>query len=112
MPTVIAILIIALMLGGTYAMWRFLVSKGMRAVVVLFRKHNATDPKRAATLETLGLAPPKSPLGTMFRPRDYRQSGMRILAQQGIIKVADGGRVYLSEETLKTSRARTFANID
>ena len=112
MTSAIFFVIIIVLLAGVYFMWRTLMARGFRAVVAIFRAKRATDPKRAATLEELGLEEPRGIFGRFFRRRDYKQTAMRILGQSRIILMTPGEKFYLSEEALAYSRYKTFAKID
>jgi hypothetical protein len=112
MPTAIAILVIVLMAAGAYYLWRFMLARALRAVVSAFRQHKATDAKRAVTLEALGLQQRKGLFGPFFKARDHRQTAMRVMAQEGIIRMAEGERFYLSEDALAQSRVKRFAHLD
>ena len=112
MRSTIAIVIIVLMIVVAVYTSRLLAARAMRSVVAVFRQHGAVNAKKATTLRELGLVPRRSMFGGFFRTRDYRQTAMRILEQNGIIKPAEGQRYYLSEEALNNSRVKTFANIE
>lgn len=103
----IAIVVIILMIVAAYYLYRALFFRGLRRVVATFREHKALDAKRAETLAELGLQPPPY-IRRMFRPRDYRQSAADLLHREGIIKVVEGGRVYLSETDLGQSRLSKY----
>ena len=107
MANVIALAAIILMLVAAYYLWRFMLRRGMRAVVRAFREHGAVSPKKAATLEEMGLQP-LTILNRMFRPRDYKRPASQILAREGIIKMTEGPRFYLDETALKQSRIAGF----
>jgi hypothetical protein len=106
---VILLVLGGLIVGATY-LSRFLLRKAVRDVVSLFRRQGATSPATAATLEELGLA--RSPFDRIFRLRDYRPTALRLLAQANIIRNAEEGRLYLSEDELKRSRVKEFAGIE
>jgi hypothetical protein len=111
MQTAVALVIIILLLVGTFFMYRAFMQKALRKVVSIYREQGATDPKRAKSLEALGLQRPGA-VGRMFRPRDYKQSAMRLLAQEGAIRMTEGEKFYLSEDGLANSRLKQFASIE
>jgi hypothetical protein len=108
MTNAIVIAIIVLMGVGAFYLWRFLLRRGVRRVLAVFRELKALDAKRAKTLNELGLE--QQPyLRRMFRPRDYNKTAADLLYRQGIIKVVpDTGRFYLDERALKQSRLASF----
>jgi hypothetical protein len=112
MRTGLSILFIVAMLALVYFLWRFLMMRAMRRVVAVFRANKATNAKRAATLEKMGLQEGKGLVGNAFKRRDYRQIAMRIMGQEGVIRMVEGERFYLSEETLETSRVKKFGRIE
>jgi hypothetical protein len=112
MQTVMSILIILVLLVLVYLMWRALLARGFRRVVAVFRENKALNPNKAKTLEAMGLEERKGLFGTaMFTRRDYRQTAMRILGQERIIKMTEGPKFYLDEDALRSSRVKRFANI-
>jgi hypothetical protein len=112
MKSAITLLIIVLLIAMAFFFFRFLVARGMRKVVATFRDYKAVSPKGAATLQELGLVERKGMMGTnMFRLRDYKQTGMRIMAQEGVIKMTADERFYIDEKTLAASRTKKFAGI-
>ena len=111
MQTTLAILFIVAALGLAYYLWRFLLGRAMRRVVAIFRAAKATDPKKAATLEAMGLQEGKGLIGNSFKRRDYRQVAMRIMGQEGVIRMVEGEKFYLSEDALNTSRVKKFGGI-
>jgi hypothetical protein len=112
MKSPVAFAILLVIIGLAFFFWRFLLARGMRTVVAIFRAHKAVDSERAAPLAQLGLVGRKGSLGTnMFGPRDYKQTGMRMMGQEGVIKTTDGEKFYLDENALATSRIKRFAGI-
>lgn len=107
MTNTIAIVVIILMIVMAYYLYRALFFRGLRRVVAIFREHNALDAKTAETLAELGLQQPPY-IRRMFKPRDYKQSAAELLHREGIIKVAEGGRFYLSETDLGQSRLKKY----
>ena len=111
MVNAIAIIVIVLLVVIIFATWRYLFQKAIRTVVKIFRQNGAVSAKTAMTLTDLGLAP-KPMLQRMFRARDYKPQALRLLDQEGCIKLAEAGKVWLSEEDLQRSRLKQFARID
>lgn len=98
------VLIVALAVGAMY-LSRFLLKRAIRTVVATFRGRGAVSAKKAATAESLGLAR-GGVMDRMFRMRDYRPDALRLLAQAGIVKTTEDGRLYLSEEELGRSTVK------
>ena len=102
---------IVLGLALVYLLWRFLMARGIRKVVAIFRAAKATDAKGARTLAELGLEGRSGAL-SYFGPRDYKQTAMRLMGQDRVILMTEGERFYLSEAALANSRIRNFARLD
>jgi hypothetical protein len=111
MSTALAFIIILLMLVAAFYLLRFFTRRAVRQVVAVFRQQGATNSRRAKTLQELGLV--QAPmLQRMFKPRDYRPQALQVLAREGVLRVVEGERVYLSEEALIHSRLKEIAKID
>jgi hypothetical protein len=109
-PVVTFILVVVLLLAAGYYMSRYLYKRAIRRVVALFRREGATNPKNAKTLAELGLA--RTGLAdTLLRPRDYKPYALRTLVQANVIREAEGGRAYLSEDELERSPIKKLAKI-
>ena len=105
------LIIILLFLGAVAVLIylpRFLWRRAMRQVIAVFRKHGATSPSQATTLESLGLVR-AGPVDRMFKTRDYRPQAVTVLGQTGIIRANEEGLFYLSEETLANSPVKDLA---
>ena len=87
------------MLLGLFVIPRWLVRRAARQVIRIFREHNATESKRARTIDELGLRPPGL-MERMMRRRDYKPRALSALMQAGVIQATEDGRLYLSEEKL------------
>ena len=111
MVNAIAIIVIVLLVVIAFLMSRYLMQRSIRTVVKIFRQTGAVSAKNAKTLADLGLAP-KPLMQRVFRPRDYKPQALRLLDQEGCIKLADAGRVWLDVEALRQSRLGQFAKID
>lgn len=72
-------------------------------VIKRFRKHGALDVESAKTIEDLKLNPP-SFRERIMRFRDYKPAALQGLIRVGIVQMTEDGRVYLSEEKLKTTK--------
>ncbi len=101
MGNVISIVVILLLLVlSMYVLPRFLISRAVKKVIRIFRKHSAIDAKHARTAGELGLVQSSS----MFRLRDYKPLAMQVLMSAEIIRTTDDNRLYLSEDSLAASK--------
>ena len=97
-----ALLILALIVFALLALFvlpRFLMRRAVFKVINIFQQHNATDAKRAKTIDELGLSPRTFTEG-IFRGRDYKPHALRLLMKAEIVRLTQDGKVYLSEEKL------------
>lgn len=102
MTNAIVVIVLILLVVLAFYLWRYMLIRGVRTVVALFRNANALTSKDAVTLESLGLEP--LPLmRRLFRPRDYKRPALQLLGQQGVIKMVEGAKFYLDESALKDS---------
>lgn len=111
MNNAIAIVIVIVIVLALFALWRYFMQRAVRTVVSIFRKNGAVSAKTAKTLNDLGLAP-KPFLQRAFRPRDYKPQALRLLDQEGCIRLSEAGKIWLCEEVLRDSRLRHFAHLD
>ncbi len=88
-----------------------LVKKAMRNVIARFRTKGAISPQKATSLYELGLEQ-RDFLHRMGRTRDYKPQAMRLLTQKNIIRGTEDGKVYLSEDELRDSPLKKFANVE
>jgi hypothetical protein len=87
------------LLLGLFIIPRWLMKRAARQVIKIFREQNATDSKKARTIDELGLRPP-GVLERMMRRRDYKPHALNALLQAGIVQVTKDGKLYLSETRL------------
>jgi hypothetical protein len=80
----------------------YLTRKAALKVIKIFYRHNALKSKNAKTLHELGLMRPDL-FQRMTKPRDYKQTALRILIQKGLILANEDGKLYLHEEILEQS---------
>jgi len=97
------IVLIGLFLAAIVLVPQLLLRRAMRQVVGIFRRLEATSAERAKTVEELGLKP-RSLTQNLLRGRDYKQYALQIMLRAQIIQMAEGERLYLSEENLGASR--------
>ncbi|MBN1631440.1 MAG: hypothetical protein JW990_16905 [Thermoleophilia bacterium] len=88
-----------------------LVKKAVRTVIARFRAKGAISPKKATSLYELGLEPADF-LHRIGRTRDYKPQAMRLLVQKNVIRGTEDGKVYLSEDELRDSTIKKFANVE
>ena len=72
-------------------------------VIKRLRQHQALDIESAKTVQEIGLQP-LSFRERMLRFRDYKPAALQGLIRVGIVQMTEDGRVYLSEEKLRTSK--------
>jgi hypothetical protein len=72
-------------------------------VIKKFRKFQAIDAESARTIEELGLNPPTF-RERIMRFRDYKPAALQGLMRVDIIMMTEEGKVFLSEEKLKTTK--------
>jgi len=102
--TLILALLVAFILG-VFVLPQFFIRRAIRSVIRIFEKHNAIGVKNAKTIEELGLAP-KPMFQRMFSRRDYKPQALQALIHADIVKTTETGKLYLSEQTLLSSRWR------
>jgi hypothetical protein len=95
----LTILFVVIAFGGGLYIRTFLTRRAILRVIEIFYQHHALGINGAKTLNELGLERPDF-FQRMTRPRDYKQSALRILIKEGIIDVDEAGRFYLVEEKL------------
>lgn len=100
--TLALIFIILLALFGASFLRTYLTRKAALKVIEIFYRHNALKSKNAKSLYELGLVRPDL-FARLMRPRDYKQTALRILIQKGLIVANEQGNLYLLEENLEQS---------
>ena len=103
LAAIITIVILILAVPVVFYIPRFMLNRATRAVIRIFRQHDALACEDAKTIEELGLAL-KNFTGGAFKIRDFRPYALMILRDAGIIRTTEDGRLYLAEEKLATSR--------
>ena len=86
---------------GAFSYARYLLRKGLKEIVNVFRRAQALTPDSAKTGQELDLDPP----GT-FSLRsfwDAKPAAFGVLLRSGVIQVTDDGRFFLSEKALAAS---------
>lgn len=102
--TVIALLVIILLLA-MFVLPQFMMRRAIKAVIKIFRQHNAIGPKNAKSAEELGLQQ-KGMIDRMMRPRDYKPRALQFLMSHEIVKITNDGKLYLLEEKLDATALR------
>jgi hypothetical protein len=95
----IVALVVLLILAFLFAGWR--TRRNAMQLIDTFRKSNAVGIKNARFPDALGLEPKR-----IFKIglRDYKPRALELLQQMGIIEKTEDGRLYLSEESLLSSK--------
>ena len=96
------VLIIVVLLLAMFIVPRWRLKRAIRQVIRIFRENNAVDTRTAKTIDELGLRP-RSMIEGMFKGRDYKQYAMNALMKSDIIKMTEGGKLYLSGDRLQES---------
>ncbi len=106
MNTAIFILVLAVIfILGVFVLPQILIRRAARSVMRILEQHNAVGVKGAKTIEELGLAP-KNMLQRIFKQRDYKPQALQALINADIVQTTEDGKLYLSEESLTTTRWR------
>ncbi len=72
-------------------------------VIKRLRQHGALNPESAKTIDELRLNPPTF-RERIMRFRDYKPAALQGLIRVGIVQLTEDGKVYLSEEKLKSTK--------
>ena len=67
------------------------------------RENKATSITTARTLDELNLKP-RSSFGKLNLLRDYNSYSLKMLVDEGIIKITEDGKLFLLEEKLELSK--------
>ena len=95
----IVILFILAMIGIPY----LLMKRAVNHVLKIFQRNSAIDVKSAKTIDELGLRP-RTIMQGMFRTRDYKPRALNALMKAEIVRMTEGGKLYLSEDKLATAK--------
>jgi hypothetical protein len=79
----------------------FLARRAVCTVISIFRNYGAVSYNKALNLNSMGLGP-----RSFFNFRilkDYKPWALQTLMRSGIIRMADEGNYYLSEDTLEAN---------
>jgi len=98
---VIAVPLIIVAMVGAFLYARYLLRKGLREVVKIFRQAHALGPESARTGEELGLDAPGTISIRSFW--DSTPAAFSVLLRSGVVRVTDDGKFFLSEEALDAS---------
>jgi len=101
--TIFIIVIVVIAVLGLFVIPRILVKRAVNQVISILRQHNATSAKTAKTVDELKLAP-RSFFEGMLKVRDYKPFALDMLQKANIVRLTEDGKLYLSEETLATSK--------
>ena len=101
--TAILILFVVLLLFVMFILPQLRLRKAIPSVIRLFRERNAVGVNNAKTIDELGLKP-LTLTQAILRGRDYRLTALQVLRNANVIQSTEGGKLYLSEENLSTSR--------
>ena len=103
------IIVLVLSMGGLLFLAimgsRFLARQAVCQVVSTFREKNATRPEMAITFREIGISVWAPFIGVNGIVRDYRPWALDKLVQAGVVRTAERGMFYLSEDTLNSTHA-------
>ena len=74
-----------------------MTKRAISRVLNIFRKNDAIEIHQAKTIEELGLQPPNL-MQRFTQARDYKQNALKILIKAEIIRVTEGGKLFLPQE--------------
>ena len=99
---IVAVILVAIVCISIW--FSYVRAKGsVRSLIKSLREHEATNIATAKTAEELNLR-----LGSSFGKfnllRDYSSYSLKMLVDEGVVRVTEDGRLFLSEETLALSR--------
>ncbi len=99
--TVGLILVLVIFMVLSFRISLYLARRAICKVIGIFRDNDARDYSRALPLTILGLAP--RPLFSFRLLRDYKPWALQTLVQSGVVRMAQEGNFYLSEESLEAN---------
>ncbi|MDY6825586.1 MAG: hypothetical protein SVV67_00180 [Bacillota bacterium] len=105
--TVATILIFVILIALILIIPVIRVRSAMKAVIKIFRAHDATDIQHARTSAELQLNPKKF-VERLFTLRDYKPDALKVLMESGVIKSTEEGKLFLSETALNNSKLKSF----
>lgn len=98
-PVLYAILLLTLFALAIFIIPSLLTRRAIRRVIKILRDNNATNTKKAKTIEALGLQP-QSFIEKLYKSRDYKPNALRALMKHDVVCRTKDGKIYLSEEKL------------
>ena len=98
---IVALLVLALFYSKAQS------KNACREIIKIMIDNNALDEESAKTQDELGLAPPTF-VQRLSRRRDYKPMTLQMLMQMGIIQMADDGRIFLSEESMNSTKIKDY----
>ena len=102
MDIALSIVVILILIVGTFMLKIWLVKRAIAKIIAIMRKHNAVSAQTAKSAKDLGLEqkPFRQRLMTL---RDYKPNALKDLINAGIVLMNEDGTVYLSEEKLSNT---------
>jgi hypothetical protein len=104
MNTAILILAIIALFGLAFLISNWRTKLAISQIMDIFRKANAVGIKNAKTVYELGLEPKR--MYMRLGLRDYKPRALQLLQQVDVVKMTGDGKLYLSEETLASSKLK------
>ena len=104
MNTAILILAIIALFGLAFLISNWRTKLAISQIMDIFRRANAVGIKNAKTVYELGLEPKR--MYMRLGLRDYKPRALQLLQQADVVKMTGDGKLYLSEETLASSKLK------
>jgi hypothetical protein len=100
---IILLILAFLLIVMVFVFPRLRMRRSFTIVIRRFRENNADDPQHAMRAEDLEIDfESKTP--SLLRTGDEESDAARLLLNAGIIRTAEDGKLYLSEESLSNSQ--------
>ncbi|MBE0481287.1 MAG: hypothetical protein IBX68_09945 [Dehalococcoidia bacterium] len=96
----VLVILFLVLLAALFLIPRLMMGRAVRSIIRAFRQNLALNEKNAKTLDELGIGPANR---RWFGLRDYKPAALQALVNANIIRTAEDGRFYLSEESLAST---------
>ena len=107
---IILVLFIILLIALAFVGSTILMKRAFRAVIKMFRDHNALTIETAQWAQDIGLK--RKSMLAFGGLRDYKPSVLQFLMKQDIVRTNEEGKVFLSEEALQRSGIETRLGVN
>lgn len=114
METVHAILIMLFIIFFLIFLWVlsiiFFMRRAVKAVINIFREHDALSLEKAKTGEELGIIQRRGIAERMVKSPDYKPHALQFLMKMEVVKERAGSFLYLSENDLASLQQKKSGN--